>query len=153
MKNVETAITISLFYDDRKAALKPEPKAVTETTPKFRDIHFLNITCDGATKKAGEIIGLPESPATDITLENVRITGAAGPFTQQDTQQPPLPECGRADRHAAPRTRHPLPDAPTPSMHPRPFIHDDFLLSTRTARRLYHEFAEPEPILDYHCRL
>src|SRR6185295_11166193 len=38
-------------------------------------------------------------------------------------------------------------------MQPQPFIHDDFLLSTRTARRLYHEFAEPEPILDYHCHL
>ncbi len=35
----------------------------------------------------------------------------------------------------------------------RPFIHDDFLLSTATARRLYHEFAEPAPILDYHCHL
>ena len=34
-----------------------------------------------------------------------------------------------------------------------PFIHDDFLLSTRTARQLYHEFAAPEPILDYHCHL
>ena len=34
-----------------------------------------------------------------------------------------------------------------------PFIHDDFLLSTRTARRLYHEFAAPEPIFDYHCHL
>lgn len=33
------------------------------------------------------------------------------------------------------------------------FIHDDFLLSTRTARRIYHEFAAPEPILDYHCHL
>ena len=33
------------------------------------------------------------------------------------------------------------------------FIHEDFLLSTKTARRLYHEFAEPEPILDYHCHL
>jgi glucuronate isomerase len=38
-------------------------------------------------------------------------------------------------------------------MHPRPFIHDDFLLTTRTARRLYHEFAAPEPIFDYHCHL
>src|SRR4051812_49627074 len=38
-------------------------------------------------------------------------------------------------------------------MQPRPFIHDDFLLGTATARRLYHEFAEPEPILDYHCHL
>jgi len=38
-------------------------------------------------------------------------------------------------------------------MDSKPFIHDDFLLSTRTARRLYHEFAAPEPILDYHCHL
>ncbi|HXC98041.1 MAG TPA: glucuronate isomerase [Verrucomicrobiae bacterium] len=33
------------------------------------------------------------------------------------------------------------------------FIHDGFLLQTRTARRLYHQFAEAEPILDYHCHL
>ncbi len=33
------------------------------------------------------------------------------------------------------------------------FIHDDFLLQTRTARRLYHDYAEAEPILDYHCHL
>ena len=86
MKNVETAITIFLFYDDKKAALKPEPKPVTENTPIIRRIQFLNITCDGTTKKAGEILGLPESPLNDITLENVRITGAAGPLTQQDTR-------------------------------------------------------------------
>src|SRR5215218_5846246 len=39
------------------------------------------------------------------------------------------------------------------SMNPKPFIHEDFLLGTHTARRLYHEFARPEPILDYHCHL
>lgn len=33
------------------------------------------------------------------------------------------------------------------------FIHDDFLLHSRTARRLYHQFAESEPIFDYHCHL
>ena len=33
------------------------------------------------------------------------------------------------------------------------FIHEDFLLSNKTARRLYHEFAKGEPILDYHCHL
>lgn len=33
------------------------------------------------------------------------------------------------------------------------FIHDDFLLQTKAARRLYHSFAEQEPILDYHCHL
>ena len=35
----------------------------------------------------------------------------------------------------------------------RPFVHDDFLLQTPAARRLYHQFAEPEPILDYHNHL
>jgi glucuronate isomerase len=33
------------------------------------------------------------------------------------------------------------------------FIHDDFLLSTRKARQLFHQYAEAEPILDYHCHL
>ena len=33
------------------------------------------------------------------------------------------------------------------------FIHEDFLLETRTARRLYHRFAAAEPIFDYHCHL
>lgn len=34
-----------------------------------------------------------------------------------------------------------------------PFIHKDFLLATKTARRLYHEFAAEEPIFDYHCHI
>ena len=33
------------------------------------------------------------------------------------------------------------------------FITEDFLLQNRTARHLYHTFAEAEPILDYHCHL
>ena len=33
------------------------------------------------------------------------------------------------------------------------FITEDFLLNNKTARRLYHNFAENEPILDYHCHL
>jgi glucuronate isomerase len=34
-----------------------------------------------------------------------------------------------------------------------PFIHDDFLLSNETARRLYHRYAAGQPIFDYHCHL
>ncbi|HEX8549996.1 MAG TPA: glucuronate isomerase [Abditibacteriaceae bacterium] len=34
-----------------------------------------------------------------------------------------------------------------------PFIHDDFLLQSEAARRLYHEYAANEPILDYHNHL
>jgi len=33
------------------------------------------------------------------------------------------------------------------------FIHDDFLLGTKMARRLYHDYAAAEPILDYHSHL
>lgn len=33
------------------------------------------------------------------------------------------------------------------------FIHDDFLLPTETARRLYHEVARALPIIDYHTHL
>ena len=32
-------------------------------------------------------------------------------------------------------------------------IHEDFLLKTETAKRLYHEYAENMPIIDYHCHL
>ena len=34
-----------------------------------------------------------------------------------------------------------------------PFIHPDFLLSSTTAHRLYHEVAAPLPIIDYHTHL
>ena len=33
------------------------------------------------------------------------------------------------------------------------YIHDDFLLQSDPARRLYHEYAKDEPIFDYHCHL
>ena len=33
------------------------------------------------------------------------------------------------------------------------FITEDFLLTNKAARRLYHAYAENEPILDYHCHL
>ena len=35
----------------------------------------------------------------------------------------------------------------------RSFMDDDFLLTTNTAKRLYHEVAALEPIFDYHCHL
>jgi len=35
----------------------------------------------------------------------------------------------------------------------RPFINDDFLLDSQAARRLYHNFAKNQPLIDYHCHL
>ncbi|MCU1306365.1 MAG: D-glucuronate isomerase [Acidobacteriaceae bacterium] len=34
-----------------------------------------------------------------------------------------------------------------------PFITEDFLLQSKTARHLYDTYASEEPILDYHCHL
>jgi len=33
------------------------------------------------------------------------------------------------------------------------FLDQDFLLNTKTAQRLYHEYASKLPIIDYHCHL
>ena len=33
------------------------------------------------------------------------------------------------------------------------FIHDDFLLTTKKAAKLYYKYAEAEPIFDYHCHI
>jgi glucuronate isomerase len=35
----------------------------------------------------------------------------------------------------------------------KPFLNEDFLLDTKTARHLYHHYAEGVPIIDYHCHL
>ena len=35
----------------------------------------------------------------------------------------------------------------------KPFMDKDFLLSTETAKTLYHEYAAKMPIIDYHCHI
>ncbi len=35
----------------------------------------------------------------------------------------------------------------------KPFLDENFLLKTKTAQRLYHEYAKEMPIIDYHCHL
>jgi glucuronate isomerase len=35
----------------------------------------------------------------------------------------------------------------------KPFMDEDFLLQTETAKKLYHEYAAPMPIFDYHCHI
>lgn len=33
------------------------------------------------------------------------------------------------------------------------FIHPDFLLEGKTAQKIYHEYAENQPVIDFHCHL
>jgi pectinesterase len=84
MKNVDQAIYINVFYEDKGDAKYPQPKPMTALTPQVRNILISNIQCVNA-KAAGEITGLPESPADTITLENVRVTAWTG-FALQDAQ-------------------------------------------------------------------
>ena len=35
----------------------------------------------------------------------------------------------------------------------KPFMDDNFLLQSETAKTLYHEHAAQMPIIDYHCHL
>ena len=35
----------------------------------------------------------------------------------------------------------------------KPFIHEDFLLTNKTAQKLYHQYSENQSIIDFHCHL
>jgi polygalacturonase len=78
MKKVGQAIVITSYDRDLPKPRQVDAQtAVAGTTPFWRNIRFRNVTAD-CTKDAGMIIGLPEMPAQDITLENVSITAPAG---------------------------------------------------------------------------
>ena len=50
--------------------------AVTEATPRFRDIHISNVVCDGA-QEGIFIRGLPEMSIQDIYLDYMVLSSAA----------------------------------------------------------------------------
>jgi len=81
MKDAGTVTTINLYYFDKNSAKNRETKPVTATTPIVRDVHITNVTCDGA-KTAGDIVGLPEMPVSNVVLEKVRITAKKGMIIQ-----------------------------------------------------------------------
>jgi polygalacturonase len=73
MKNVRGAITITSYYP--KIPTNDVAQAVTETTPRYRNITIRNLTAT-SSKSAGVIVGLPESGIENVLLENVTITAA-----------------------------------------------------------------------------
>jgi polygalacturonase len=81
MKDVGQAIVITSYYPDReipKPGQHVEPQPVGAMTPKWTKITIRNVTAVGCTERAGMIMGLPESLATDITLDNVSIEAPLG---------------------------------------------------------------------------
>jgi polygalacturonase len=72
------AITLDMYYAvGNKVDNSRTPHAVSEETPRFRNIHMSNITCDGA-KRAVVLRGLPEMPIEAVTLEHARISADEG---------------------------------------------------------------------------
>jgi hypothetical protein len=61
---------------------------VTPTTPFLKNVKFDNTKITNTPENgsnAGQILGLPEAPATDVSLTNVSIEADTG-FTIQDTK-------------------------------------------------------------------
>ena len=71
------ALYIDMYYSHISFDLT-DYKPFDETTPVFRNIHFENITADTVAGNAIYFAGLPESPLTGITLENVWVKGLYG---------------------------------------------------------------------------
>jgi polygalacturonase len=76
MKNIgQQAIVLDMQYS--KMASEP----VSERTPKFRNIHFSNIT--GETKDAIYINGLAEMPVEDITFNDIQFVAQRGAIIKE----------------------------------------------------------------------
>jgi polygalacturonase len=87
MKNVRRPIDLNMLYNgnaNTPTDVGPREAAAGQTTliPRFHDIHFTNVTVVNSPL-AGRILGLPEQPASDITLTNVKIQSKRG-FLVQD---------------------------------------------------------------------
>jgi len=72
------AITLDMYYAvGAKVDKSRTPHPVSEETPRFRNIHMSNISCEGA-KRAMVLRGLPEMPIEAVTLEHASISADEG---------------------------------------------------------------------------
>jgi polygalacturonase len=77
MKDVKNAIVISEYYPRIMPVGGVEAAPVGRLTPHFSDITIENVTATGGNS-AGAIVGLPESPVTNVVLKNVKISAQKG---------------------------------------------------------------------------
>jgi polygalacturonase len=73
MENVQGAITFTCYYPNIPRT--DTAQAVGAGTPSFGNIRIHNLTAN-STSSAGVIVGLPESPVSNVVLENVVINAA-----------------------------------------------------------------------------
>ncbi|WP_201983916.1 glycoside hydrolase family 28 protein [Hymenobacter rubidus] len=78
MKNIrEQMIVLDMQY------AKSTPEPVSERTPRFRNIHFSNITAEGS--QAGLLNGLSEMPIENVTFSNCNFDAKQG-FTVREAR-------------------------------------------------------------------
>jgi len=70
MKNVENAIVLALDYTDNN---RPDFRGDPSKVPCIRDILIDNVTIAGS-RRAGKIVGLPDSPIRGVTLRDVKLS-------------------------------------------------------------------------------
>jgi len=73
----KASISISEYYPSVVPSGPVEAKPVTRLTPHFHNIHIENVKGVNLAW-AGAIVGLPESPVTDIVLKNVNLQAKKG---------------------------------------------------------------------------
>jgi polygalacturonase len=103
MKGVDNAIVLDLAYTDNN---RPDFKGDPAKIPSIRDILIDRVQVEGA-KRAGRIVGLPESPIAGITLRDVEIT-AEKDFVIKDAEAPVFERVTRVIRPgvATPKSAH-----------------------------------------------
>ena len=77
MDDVRTSILISEYYPKVMPEGEVAAAAVQRLTPKFHNIRIENVK-SVHSDWAGVIVGLPESPVTDIVLKNVSLQAKKG---------------------------------------------------------------------------
>jgi polygalacturonase len=75
MEDMGDDISITTYYPDVPATDEYQP--IADLTPTFHDITITNLVAKGANQ-AGAIVGLPEKPLFNITLNQIQIEAAAG---------------------------------------------------------------------------
>jgi polygalacturonase len=83
MKNVDNAIVLQLNYVDNN---RPDFKGDPSKVPSIHNVLIDHVTIVGS-RNAGKIIGLPDSPITNITLRDVAIN-AETDLVVQDADHP-----------------------------------------------------------------
>jgi len=78
IKDTRCPLVINSYYicghdESDKILFGTGPQPVTEKTPAFRNIHIQGMMARGVTCAAAFITGLPESPVTNLVLDNVEV--------------------------------------------------------------------------------